>query len=63
LVSNQLLIGTGSKATTTTQRFIYKNTTGELFFDGDGSLGQLSAQKIAIFSNLSSLSTSDFLVV
>jgi Ca2+-binding RTX toxin-like protein len=63
LVSNQLLIGAGSIATTSTQRFIYKNTTGELFFDGDGSLGLFSAQKIATFSNLSALSTSDFLVV
>jgi Ca2+-binding RTX toxin-like protein len=63
LTNNQLLIGSGSIATTVTQRFIYKNTTGELFFDGDGSLGQLSAQKIATFSNLSALSTNDFLVV
>jgi Ca2+-binding RTX toxin-like protein len=63
LVSNQLLIGAGNVATTSTQRFIYKNTTGELFFDGDGSLGLFTAQKIATFSNLSALSTSDFLVV
>jgi Ca2+-binding RTX toxin-like protein len=57
------LIGAGNIATTSTQRFIYKNTTGELFFDGDGSLGLFTAQKIATFSNLSALSTSDFLVV
>jgi Ca2+-binding RTX toxin-like protein len=63
LVSNQLLIGASNRANTVTQRFIYKNTTGELFFDGDGSLGQLSAQKIATLSNLSGLSTSDFLIV
>ncbi len=63
LVSNQLLIGAGKIATTSTQRFIYKNTTGELFFDGDGSLGLFSAQKIATFSNLSALSISDFSVV
>jgi Ca2+-binding RTX toxin-like protein len=63
LASNQLLIGTGSRATTADQRFIYKNTTGELFFDGDGSLAGLAAQKIAVFSNFSSLSTTDFLVV
>ncbi len=63
LASNQLLIGTGSRATNADQRFIYKNTTGELFFDGDGSLAGLAAQKIAVFSNFSSLSTADFLVV
>jgi Ca2+-binding RTX toxin-like protein len=63
LMNNQLLIGTGSRATTEAQRFIYKNTTGELFFDGDGNLGQFSARKIATFSNSSALSASDFLVV
>jgi Ca2+-binding RTX toxin-like protein len=63
LMNNQLLIGTGSRTTTEAQRFIYKNTTGELFFDGDGNLGQFSAQKIATFSNFSALSTSDFLVI
>ncbi len=63
LASNQLLIGTGGRATTADQRFIYKNTTGELFFDGDGSLSGLAAQKIAVFSNFSSLSNTDFLVV
>jgi Ca2+-binding RTX toxin-like protein len=63
LASNQLLIGAGSRATTADQRFIYKNTTGELFFDSDGSLAGLTAQKIAVFSNFSSLSNTDFLVV
>jgi Ca2+-binding RTX toxin-like protein len=60
---NQLLIGIGTKATTADQRFIYKNTTGELYFDADGNLGNFAAEKIATLSNLSSLSASDFVIV
>jgi Putative Ig domain/RTX calcium-binding nonapeptide repeat (4 copies)/Metallo-peptidase family M12B Reprolysin-like len=60
---NQLLIGIGTKATTADQRFIYKNTTGELYFDADGNLGTFASEKIATLSNLSSLSAGDFLVV
>ncbi len=60
---NQLLIGIGTKATNADQRFIYKNTTGELYFDADGNLGNFAAEKIATLSNLSSLSASDFVIV
>jgi Ca2+-binding RTX toxin-like protein len=60
---NQLLIGIGTKATSADQRFIYKNTTGELYFDADGNLGNFASEKIATLSNLSSLSVSDFVVV
>jgi Ca2+-binding RTX toxin-like protein len=60
---NQILIGTGTRATNADQRFIYKNTTGELYFDRDGNLGSFAADKIATFSNLSGLSTNDFMIV
>jgi Ca2+-binding RTX toxin-like protein len=62
LNSSQLLIGTSSTATTANQRFVYNNSNGALYFDRDGSLGSFSAVQVATLSNLSSLSTNDFMI-
>jgi Ca2+-binding RTX toxin-like protein len=62
LNSSQLLIGTSSTATNANQRFIYNNSNGALYFDRDGSSGSFSAVQVATLSNLSSLTTSDFMV-
>jgi Ca2+-binding RTX toxin-like protein len=62
LNSSQLLIGTSSTATNANQRFIYNNSNGALYFDRDGSLGSFSAVQVGTLSNLSSLTTNDFMV-
>ena len=49
---------TGSAATNDAQRFIFDNTSGELFFDIDGS-GIQSQQTIATLTGVSNLSSAD----
>ncbi|WGV23670.1 calcium-binding protein [Halotia branconii] len=51
----------GSIATNNTQRFIYNQTQGSLWFDSDGNGGNAAVQ-IASFSNRVALSNTDFLV-
>ncbi len=62
LNSSQVLIGASSTATAASQRFIYNNSNGALYFDRDGSLGAFSAVQVATLSNLSSLTANDFMV-
>jgi Ca2+-binding RTX toxin-like protein len=62
LASNQILIGAGSKATDANQRFVYNNSTGDLYFDGDGNQGKFAAEKIATFSNKAGISIGDFVM-
>ncbi|MEE1611947.1 calcium-binding protein, partial [Microvirga sp. CF3016] len=52
----------GSVATTAQQRLVYNKSTGELFWDADGSGGQAMVKFAAVTAGLS-LSASDFLVV
>ncbi|WP_156481709.1 choice-of-anchor I family protein [Anabaena sp. 4-3] len=52
----------GTSATTETHRLIYNRTTGELFFDTDGS-GSTESVKIALFSNRAALTAASFDVV
>lgn len=49
-------------ATNATQRFVYNNTTGELFYDADGS-GVGAKEKIATLNGLPSITSSDFNIV
>ncbi|MFN6538728.1 MAG: beta strand repeat-containing protein [Nostoc sp. EkiNYC01] len=53
----------GASATTSTQRFIYNNTTGGLFFDQDGSAGGFTQVQFAQLSPGLSLTTNNFRVV
>jgi Ca2+-binding RTX toxin-like protein len=62
LVSNQILIGTGNRATDANQRFVYNNSTGDLYFDGDGNQGQFASEKIATLSNKAAISIGDFVM-
>jgi Ca2+-binding RTX toxin-like protein len=59
LPSSLLVLGTA--ATNSSQRFVYDNTNGDLFFDVDGN-GSALAVKIATFSNLANLSGSNFAI-
>jgi Ca2+-binding RTX toxin-like protein len=63
LLSKQLLVGTGSRANTVDQRFIYNKNNGSLFFDADGNKTQFSSIKVATLSNLAAISASDFVLV
>jgi Ca2+-binding RTX toxin-like protein len=64
LSSDQLRIGLGiSTASTASQRFIYNQTNGKLFFDADGSQTAFSALQIATFSNKAELQSSSFSIV
>jgi Ca2+-binding RTX toxin-like protein len=52
----------GMSATTESQRFIYNQARGELFFDADG-VGGNAQVKIAQFSNRVALSSTDFVLI
>ena len=60
LVANQFRSGAGvTSANTATQRLIYNTTTGDLFFDADGT-GGTAAVKFATLSNHAALTFDDF---
>ncbi|MDZ8187633.1 MAG: calcium-binding protein [Nostoc sp. ChiSLP02] len=61
LKANQFTIGTS--ATTTTQRFIYNDITGALFFDQDGSASAFTQVKFALVTAGLSLTENNFVVV
>ncbi len=63
LLSKQLLVGTGSRANTVDQRFVYNKNNGSLYFDADGNQSQFSSIKIATFSNLAVIAASDFVLI
>ncbi|MBD2345116.1 ExeM/NucH family extracellular endonuclease [Anabaena subtropica FACHB-260] len=52
----------GSSAVTASDRFIYDNTTGELFFDEDG-IGSAAKVQIGLLSNQAALTSSDITVI
>ncbi|AFY51151.1 hypothetical protein Nos7524_5434 [Nostoc sp. PCC 7524] len=52
----------GTSATTESERFIYNQARGELFFDTDG-VGGAAQVKIAQFSNRVALSSNDFVLI
>ncbi|MBD0389489.1 MAG: calcium-binding protein, partial [Nostoc sp. C3-bin3] len=58
---NQFTLGTS--ATTSTQRFIYDNSTGGLFFDQDGSAAKFTQVKFAQLSVGLTLTNNNFVVV
>ncbi|MHC5826576.1 MAG: calcium-binding protein, partial [Nostoc sp.] len=53
----------GTSATTSTQRFIYDNITGGLYFDQDGSADAFTQVKFAQLSTGLSLTKNNFVVV
>ncbi len=60
LAANQILVGAGATAATTTaQRFIFNTTDKSLYFDVDG-LNNASAVKIGVLSGVSTLSSANF---
>ncbi|QLE40350.1 calcium-binding protein [Nostoc sp. C052] len=61
LSANQFTIG--ASATTSTQRFIYNDVTGALFFDQDGSASSFTQVQFAQLSPGSSLTKNNFVVV
>ncbi|MBD2409743.1 hypothetical protein FACHB389_09970 [Nostoc calcicola FACHB-389] len=61
LLASQFTIGTS--ATTSTQRFIYDNTTGALFFDQDGNASAFTQVKFAQLSAGVILNENNFVVV
>ncbi|MHC5724841.1 MAG: calcium-binding protein [Nostoc sp.] len=61
LQTSQFTLGTS--ATTSTQRFIYDNITGGLYFDLDGSAGAFTQVKFAQLSTGLSLTKNNFVVV
>ncbi|MEH2067494.1 MAG: calcium-binding protein [Nostoc sp.] len=61
LKTSQFKIGTS--ATTTSQRFIYNNTTGALFFDSDGSAGAFTQVQFAQLTAGLSLTNNNFVIV
>ncbi|MBN3922019.1 calcium-binding protein [Nostoc sp. NMS4] len=61
LSANQFTIG--ASATTSTQRFIYNDVTGALFFDQDGSASFFTQIQFAQLSPGSSLTKNNFVVV
>ena len=52
----------GSSAVNASNRFIYNQSTGSLFFDADGS-GTQAALKVATLSNNAHLTHADIVVV
>jgi Ca2+-binding RTX toxin-like protein len=63
LLTTQLLVGSDTiTANSTTQRFIFNTTNGDLFFDADGSSSNFTATRIANLSNISSLRAESFLL-
>ncbi|QLE59385.1 calcium-binding protein [Nostoc sp. TCL26-01] len=58
---NSSLFVLGTKANTQSDRFIYNQATGALFYDADGS-GSNQQVQIALFSNRAALSSNDFAV-
>ncbi|MEH2001142.1 MAG: calcium-binding protein [Nostoc sp.] len=61
LKTSQFIIG--ASATTSTQRFIYNNVTGALFFDQDGSASAFTQVQFAQLSSGLSLTKNNFVVV
>ncbi|MEH2420563.1 MAG: calcium-binding protein [Nostoc sp.] len=61
LQTNQFTLG--ASATTSTQRFIYNNITGALFFDKDGSANAFTQVQFAQLSAGLSLTKNNFVVV
>ncbi|MFN6489643.1 calcium-binding protein [Nostoc sp. DedQUE03] len=61
LKTSQFTLGTS--ASTSTQRFIYNNITGGLFFDQDGSASGFTQVKFAQLSTGLSLTANNFVVV
>ncbi|MEH2259926.1 beta strand repeat-containing protein [Nostoc sp.] len=61
LQKNQFTIG--SSATTSTQRFIYNDVTGALFFDRDGSASAFTQVQFGQLSSGLSLTKNNFVVV
>ncbi|YAG14294.1 Calcium-binding protein [Nostoc sp. DSM 114161] len=61
LQANQFTIGTS--ATTTTERFIYNDITGALFFDQDGSASGFTQIQFALVTAGLSLTNNNFVVV
>ena len=60
LVANQFRSGAGvTTANAATQRVIYDTTTGDLYFDADGT-GATAAVKFATLTNLAALTFGDF---
>ncbi|WP_442948077.1 beta strand repeat-containing protein [Nostoc sp.] len=53
----------GASATTSTQRFIYNDVTGALFFDQDGSASAFTQVEFGQLSSGLSLTTNNFVVV
>ncbi|MGF2037061.1 MAG: hypothetical protein RMZ43_017380 [Nostoc sp. CmiVER01] len=61
LQTNQFSIG--ASATTSTQRFIYNDATGALFFDQDGSASAFTQVQFGQLSSGLVLTTNNFVVV
>ena len=59
---NASLFRLGTSATTASDRFIYDQTTGNLFFDADG-IGEVVQVQIAQFSNQVALSSANITVI
>ncbi|WP_375477841.1 hypothetical protein [uncultured Nostoc sp.] len=59
---NASLFRLGTSATTASDRFIYDQTTGNLFFDADG-IGKAAQVQIAQFSNQAVLSSANITVI
>ncbi|MEH2291539.1 MAG: hypothetical protein V7K79_29845, partial [Nostoc sp.] len=59
---NVSLFRLGTSATTTSDRFIYDKTTGNLFFDADG-IGKAAQVQIAQFSNQAMLTNANITVI
>ena len=52
-----------TKAHDTDDRIVYNKTTGQLFYDADGSDGPAKAMLFATLSNKATLTTADFDIV
>jgi VCBS repeat-containing protein len=64
LLSNQLRVGANvTTANSTTQRFIYNTSNGDLFFDADGSAGNFARVRIGTLIGSPTLASSNFSIV
>lgn len=60
LVANQFRSGAGvATANSASQRFLYNTTTGDLYFDADGSGGAFTATRFATLGNQAALTFND----